>query len=446
MELDLPIPKAVDAERAVLGGLLLDPDKLSDVTERLRPEDFFRDQHRALYELYLRLSEENAPIELVSVVERLARAGMAEQVGGIDYVTGLADNIPSTVNLGYYADQIRERATERRLLSVASRISEETLRGRLPLAELLDMAERAVLAVGEGIGGADWKQLSEVVDVEFSRIQDLAKSDKDITGISTGFIDLDRILAGLHRTDLIILAARPAMGKTAFALNIARAVAGQGFGVGVFSLEMSAGQLATRLLVAESRVSAGKIRTGRLSRETDWPRLTQAAEALYRMDLFIEDTPGINISQLRAKARRLKKRCPSLALLVVDYIGLMSGEPGVSRQEQVAASSRGLKGLAKELDITILALSQLNRAVETRNPQIPVMADLRESGSIEQDADIVMFIYREEYYKKDESTRPGEADVIIAKHRNGETDTVPLAFQGELTLFSNLAKAGESYL
>ncbi len=442
------VPHSAEAERAVLGGLMLDPERIHGVAERIGADEFYREAHQRLFQLMFDMSERGEPVEMVAVVEAVTKAGLDDAVGGIAYVSSLPDNVPSTENLEYYANIVHERAVERRLIDGARQISEETTSGQRELADLLDYAESTIFSITQSRQTRDWSVISEVVDKEFVRIQSLSENRGEVSGIPSGLIDLDRMIAGLHRTDLMILAARPAMGKTALALNIARNVALSGVGVGVFSLEMSAGQLVTRMLVSQARVEASKVRTGFLSKDKDWPRLTEAAEALYRLPLYVDDTPGINITQLRSRARRLKSMNPDLGLIVVDYIGLMQGDARVNRQEQVSASSRGLKILAKELDVCVLALSQLNRAVETRNPKIPQLADLRESGAIEQDADIIMFIYRDEYYNPDTTTRPGVAEVIIAKQRNGPTGSVELSFQGEFTLFDNLARPahGDGYL
>lgn len=442
------IPHSREAERAVLGGLMLDPERMGSVAEHVTVDDFYAEAHQKLFELMAAMAERGEPTEMVAVVEAVTRAGLQDNVGGIAYVSSLPDDVPATANLDFYAGIVRDRAIERRLLTGVQEIAEEVHAGQKDVNELLELAESTIFRVTQARNSADWQVMSEVLDEEFLRIQKLSEMSGEITGMSTGFYDLDKMLAGLHRTDLIILAARPAMGKTAFVLNIAKNVAMQGYGVGMFSLEMSAGQLVTRVLVSQARVNAGKVRTGNLSKETDWPKLTQAAEDLYRMPLYVDDTPGINITQLRSKARRLKAKHPELSVVLVDYIGLMSGDPRVSRQEQVSASSRGLKALAKELDVCVIGLSQLNRAVESRNPKIPQMSDLRESGAIEQDADIIMFIYRDEYYNQEATTRPGVADIIIAKQRNGSTGTVELAFQGEFTLFDNLARGvdGDGYV
>ena len=448
MESARQVPHSTEAERAVLGGLMLDPERIHVVNERLSADDFYREAHSRLYTLMAAMAERSEPTEMVAVVEAVTKAGLEDAVGGVAYVSTLPDNVPSTENIEYYASLIHERAIERRLIEGTREIAQEALGGQRELPDLLDYAESTIFAITQSRQSRDWAAISEVVDQEFMRIQSLSENRGDVTGFPTGFVDLDRMLAGLHPTDLMILAARPAMGKTALALNIARNVALGGVGVGLFSLEMSKGQLVTRMLVSQARVEAGKVRTGFLSKERDWPKLTEAAEALYQLPLHIDDTPGLNITQLRSRARRLKSMNPNLGLIVVDYIGLMSGDARVSRQEQVSSSSRGLKILAKELDVCVIALSQLNRAVENRNPKIPQLSDLRESGAIEQDADVIMFIYRDEYYNPDTTTRPGVAEVIVAKQRNGPTGSVEMSFQGEFTLFDNLARpaAGDGYL
>ncbi len=443
MENSRPLPRSPESERAVLGGLMIDPDKMADIAEILLPEDFYREGHAKLFQLMLEMAERGQPTEMLAVVDAILKAGRDEEMGGISYVSGLADHVPSTENLSYYAKTIRERAVARRLIEGTQAIRDVALEGQKELPELLDFAESTIFKITQDRASADWSRLSQVVDGEIVRIQELSQKSGEVTGVPTGFIDLDKMLAGLHPSDLMILAARPAMGKTAFVLNLARNVANHG-GVGIFSLEMSKGQLATRMLCCEARVDAGKVRTGMLSRTEDWPALTEAAETLYRLPIYIDDTPGVSITQVRSKARRLKAQDPSFTLLIVDYIGLMGGDDKVSREQQVSASSRGLKALAKELSITVIALSQLNRGVESRNPKIPQLSDLRESGAIEQDADVILFIYRDEYYNKD-SPRIGEADIIIAKQRNGPTGDVALAFHGRWTRFDNLDKRSDGY-
>jgi len=441
-----PLPQSVEAERVVLGGLMLDGSQVLSVSEILDADDFFSEKHQALYRLLQEMAERDEPTEMLAVVEKISAADRAAEMGGLAYVSTLSDQVPSVESVEYYARIVRQRAVSRRLITAAREISDRALSGQDELAELLDFAESTVFQVTQQKDSRDWHALSEVVDQEFVRIEELARvyaesedGARGISGVSTGFVDLDHKLAGLHTTDMVVLAARPAMGKTALALNLARNVAMQGRGVGVFSLEMSKGQLATRMLTSAARVDAGKVRTGDLSRDEDWPRLQAAAEELYHLPLHIDDTPGLTITQIRSKCRRLKSQHPELGLVVVDYIGLMQGDPRVSRQEQVSASSRGLKAIAKELDVCVLALSQLNRGVESRPNKRPVMSDLRESGAIEQDADVIMFIYRDEYYNPETTTEPGVAEVIVAKQRNGATGTVKLSFQGQFTLFGNLA-------
>jgi replicative DNA helicase len=433
------LPQSLDAERAVLGGLMLDPDQVLVVAEHLAAEDFYRDVHGQLFRVMVDMAKANEPTETAAVVEKVASKGMADATGGLDYVQRLADDVPSTKNLDYFAEIVRQRAVSRRLILSAEEIGGRARSGELELNELLDFAETSIFAVTQEGATLDWEQLSEIVDRAFLDIQARAESGADVAGVPTGFSDLDRILAGLHPTDLVILAARPGMGKTALALNIAANAAATGAGVGIFSLEMSRAQLATRMLCCQARVDSHSVRTGMLNKERDWPRLTDAAETLYRLPLYIDDTPALSITQIRSKARRLKTIYPGLAVIMIDYIGLMVGDQRISRERQVALASQGLKALAKELDVCVVALSQLNRGVEMRDNKRPRLSDLRESGSIEQDADVIMFIYRDDYYNKDNPTEPGVAEVLVAKQRHGATGKVKLAFQDVYTRFENLA-------
>ncbi len=434
------LPQSLEAERAVLGGLMLDSGQVLPIAENLKPEDFYREAHQHLFSIIVKMAEEGEPVETVAVCEKVAASGTAEQAGGLDYVQRLPDSVPSTENLEYYAGIVRERSVQRRLIFSVGEIAEKARESDQPLTALLDYAESSVFAVTQESATADWEQLSTIVDSTFLDIQARAEQGSDVTGTPTGFIDLDRKLAGLHPSDLVILAARPAMGKTALALNIATNAAISGAGVGIFSLEMSRAQLATRMLCAQARVDAQKVRTGFLSRENDWPRLTDAAETLYGLPLYIDDSPGLNITQVRSKARRLKSINPGLKVIMLDYIGLLVGDNRVSRERQVAEASQGLKALAKELEVCVIALSQLNRGVEMRDNKRPRLSDLRESGSIEQDADVIMFIYRDDYYNKENSPEPGVAEVLIEKQRSGATGRIKLAFQGIYTRFENLAQ------
>jgi replicative DNA helicase len=436
------LPQSLEAERAVLGGLMLDPEQCLVIAETLKPDDFHREAHSRLFALMVGMAESNKPTELVAVIERVISANVAEDVGGLAYVQGLGDNVPSTQNIEYFARIVEQRAIARRLIEGVQAIEGQARTGGAELDELLDFAEKTVFEVTQQGAKQDWLQLSTVVDSAFMKIQARSEAGPgEVTGTPTGFIDLDKLLAGLHPTDLLVLAARPAMGKTAMGLNVALNAAHHGVGVGVFSLEMSREQLATRLLCAQGRVHAGSVRTGNLNQDRDFPRLVEAAEVLCNLPLYIDDSPGLTITQIRSKARRLKQKCPELGLIVVDYIGLMgTNDPRASRERQVALSSMGLKNLAKELDIAVLALSQLNRGVEMRDNKRPRLSDLRESGAIEQDADVIMFIYRDDYYNPDTSAEPGVAEIIVGKQRSGRTGTIKLAFQGEYLRFENLAR------
>ncbi len=444
MEEGRALPQSLEAERAVLGGLMLDPERVISMAELITPDDFYREAHKKLFRLMLDMAERGEPTEMVAVVERIVSAGKADEFGGLAYVSSLPDSVPSTENIEYYASVVRDRSLRRRLIVGAQEIANRVYTGEDELPELLDFAESTVFQVTQERTNQDWWSLGSVVDVEYTRIKKLADQRGEVTGTTTGYRDLDKMLAGMQRSDLIILAARPAMGKTALALNICQNAAHHGHAVGVFSLEMSRGQLATRLLCAEARVSMSKVRVGMLSRDQDWPRLNEAHESLSRLQIFIDDTPGLTATQVRSKARRLKAENPNLAVIVVDYIGLMGGDSKLSREQQVSASSRGLKALAKELDITVIGLSQLNRGVEQRTDKRPLLSDLRESGAIEQDADIIMFIYRDEYYNK-ESPDKNIAEVIVAKQRNGPTGTARLFFEGEFTRFENLDETHGGY-
>ena len=357
MQEERALPRSLEAERAVLGGLMLDPQRVPLVSEHLQALDFYRESHQKLFELMVRMTERDEPTEMVAVVEQISKTGEAEAFGGLSYVSALPDNVPSLENLEYYAKLVRERAVARRLIFAAQGITSAVLDGKEDLTDLLDKAESSIFEVTQSNEQRDWVALSQVVDSEFLRIQELSENPKDVTGCTTGYKLLDDMLSGFQPSELVILAARPSMGKTALALNIAQNAAMEGgVGVGVFSLEMSAEQLGTRLLCSHARIDAGKVRTGQLTRDEDWPKLVQAAEELYQVPIFVDDTPALTVNQIRSKARRLATQQPDLGLIVIDYIGMMAGDPRVSRQEQVSASSRGLKALAKELGIPVLCL------------------------------------------------------------------------------------------
>jgi replicative DNA helicase len=436
----------IEAERVVLGGLMMGGHASSSVTQVLVADDFYREAHVVLFQTIMDMLADNIQVELPAVVSKLIGSKKIEKVGGTNYVANLINQTASIYNLDYYAVLIKESSQKRALLKNLKEIEKKLLTEDIPLPEMFDFAESRLFEVTQSSESKDWQEISTVLGKEFVRIQNLIENRSDVSGMSTGFVDLNKLLAGFQRTDLIILAARPAMGKTALALNFMLAVAKEGIGVGMFSLEMSAGQLVTRLLCLEGKVDAGKVRTGYVSRDHELPRLIQASDTLYPMPIYLDDEGAININQLRSKARRLVTMNKNIGLLIVDYIGLMTGDKNVNRQEQVSEASRGLKALAKELNVCVIALSQLNRGVESRTDKRPMPSDLRESGAIEQDADIIMFIYRDEYYNPTTTSAPGVAEVIIAKQRNGATGTVKLAFVKEFTRFENLMEEGGEYL
>lgn len=438
--MDRPFPQSVESERALLGGLIVDPDQYEDIAPIVRPEDFYRPDHSELFTLLTEMRLAGEAIDTVTVFERVQRGEGDEKYGGVGYVVELPEAVPSTTNLKHYAEVIREKAIMRNLIKAGQTLVEEAYSEEAKPSTLIERSTGSLMKLGEADASRDWQAVSMIVDDELIRIQRLSESTDAVSGTTTGFDALDDKLAGLHPTDLIILAARPAMGKTALALNLVmNAALIGGKAVGLYSLEMGRGQLVTRLLCCVGTVEGGKVRTGHLSSD-DWDRLIEASGILRESSIHIDDTPGVTIGDVRARARRLKAVQPNLGLIVIDYLQLMQGEdPRASRQQQISDISRGLKILAKDLEVPVLALSQLNRAVEQRADKRPMVSDLRESGAIEQDADVIMFIYRDEIYNPD-TTDVGLAEVIIAKQRNGPTGTVKLAFQGQYTRFDNLAE------
>jgi len=437
-------PHSIEAESSVLGGLLLDNGAWDRVGDLLNEGDFYRYEHRLIYTAMAALINASRPADVITVFEQLQSQGKAEETGGLAYLNALAQYVPSAGNIRRYAEIVRERAILRKLVAASDEIATNAFnpQGR-PVAQILDESEQKIFNIGEE--GSRMKRGFQAMDTLvvdlLDRVQEMADNPNDITGVPTGFYDLDRMTAGLQPGDMIVLAARPSMGKTAFAINIAEHVAlNEGLPVAVFSMEMGAAQLAVRIVGSIGRIDQGHLRTGKLTDE-EWPRLTEAIEKLRNISLHIDETAGLTASELRANARRLARQCGKLGLIVVDYLQLMSGSGGndENRATELGEISRGLKMLAKELGCPVIALSQLNRSVETRPDKRPMMSDLRESGAIEQDADIIMFIYRDEYYTKDACKEPGVAEIIIAKQRNGPTGTVKLAFLKPLTRFENLA-------
>lgn len=440
-------PHSMEAESSVLGGLLLDNGAWDRVGDVLGETDFYRYEHKLIYAALSRLVAENKPADVITVHEHLQRLGQAADVGGLGYLNALAQYVPSASNIRRYAEIVRERSILRQLVSASDEIATNAFatKGRA-VAEILDEAEGKIFQIGEQ--SARMKQgfqsMESLVVQLLDQVQEMADNPNDVTGVPTGFYDLDRMTAGLQAGDLVVLAARPSMGKTALAINIAEHVAlNEGLPVAVFSMEMGAAQLAVRIVGSIGRVDQTHLRTGKLSDE-EWPRLTEAIERLRGVSLHIDETPGLTPSELRAGARRLARQCGKLGLIVVDYLQLMSGNTSgdENRATELGEISRGLKALAKELKCPVLALSQLNRSVEQRTDKRPLMSDLRESGAIEQDADIIMFIYRDDYYNKD-SAEQGVAEIIIGKQRNGPTGTIKLAFIKPLTRFESLAQGGD---
>ncbi|MCX7225376.1 MAG: replicative DNA helicase [Burkholderiales bacterium] len=440
-------PHSTEAESSVLGGLLLDNGAWDRVGDLLTESDFYRFEHRMVFGAIGALVNASKPADVITVFEQLLSQGKAEEIGGLSYLNSLAQYVPSAGNIRRYAEIVRERAILRKLVSASDEIATNAFnpRGR-PVATILDEAEQKIFNIGEE--GARTKQgfqaMESLVVKLLDRVQEMADNPNDVTGVPSGFYDLDRMTAGFQAGDLIVLAARPSMGKTALAINIAEHVAlNEGLPVAVFSMEMGAAQLAVRIVGSIGRIDQSHLRTGKLT-DDEWPRLTEAIEKLRTISLHIDESAGLTSSELRANARRLSRQCGKLGLIVVDYLQLMSGSSndGENRATELGEISRGLKTLAKELQCPVIALSQLNRSVETRPDKRPMMSDLRESGAIEQDADIIMFIYRDEYYTKDACKEPGVAEVIIAKQRNGPTGTVKLAFLKPITKFESLASGG----
>ena len=439
-------PHSTEAEQSVLGGLLLDNLAWDRAADLLTESDFYRHEHRLIYAAIAQLVAASKPADVITVFEVLQRLGQAEDCGGLPYLNALAQSVPSAANVRRYAEIVRERAVLRKLISASDEIATRAFNPQgQAVSQILDEAESRIFRIGEegGRGQAGFHEMRGLVKALLDRVDELEKNGaEEVTGVRTGFYDLDRMTAGFQKGDLIVLAARPSMGKTAFALNIAEHVAvEEGLPVAVFSMEMGASQLALRMVGSIGRIDQSHLRTGRL-RDDEWERLPAAAHKLSQAAVYIDETAALNPAELRARARRLARQYGgTLGLIVIDYLQLMSGTAGSSDENRATVLgeiSRGMKALAKELQCPVLALSQLNRSVETRNDKRPMMSDLRESGAIEQDADVIMFIYRDDYYNKD-SKEPGVAEIILAKQRNGPVGTVKLTFLKPLTRFDNHA-------
>ena len=432
-------PHSVESEQSILGSILLDKDAIITVTETIQPEDFYKEAHKIIYECMLKLNSKNEPIDLITLTEELKKQDSLENIGGISYITSLSTIVPTTTNVKYYADIVKEKSVLRKLIKVSNDILNSGYDNSVKVEEILEQAEKKIFDISQEKSSEDFKSINSVLMDTYDMIEKLYTNKEEITGITTGFDDLNKKINGLQRTDLILVAARPAMGKTAFSLNLVQNAALKGnASVAVFSLEMSKEQLVQRMLSAQSNVELKKIKTGNLD-ENDWPRIIDAMSVLSNANIYIDDTPGIKMSELRSKCRKLKIE-KGLDFVLIDYLQLMEGEGNnENRQQEISKISRSLKIIAKELNCPVVALSQLSRAPEQRSDHRPMLSALRESGSIEQDADIVMFLYRDEYYHPD-SERKNIGEIIISKNRHGETGSVELVWLGEIQKFANKAR------
>ncbi|MBM7653813.1 replicative DNA helicase [Neobacillus cucumis] len=431
-------PQNIEAEQAVLGAIFLEPSALTLASEMLIPEDFYRASHQKIFNVMLELNDQGKAVDVVTVTAELAAAKLIEDIGGVSYLNELSNSAPTAANIEYYAKIVEEKSLLRRLIRTATNIASDGYSREDEVDALLSEAEKSIMEVAQRKNAGAFHDIKDVLVRTYDNIEEMHKRVGEITGISTGFAELDRMTAGFQRNDLIIVGARPSVGKTAFALNIASNVAIKtGENVAIFSLEMGAEQLVMRMLCSEGNIDAQRLRTGSLTDE-DWGKLTMAMGALSNSGIFIDDTPGVRISDIRSKCRRLQQE-HGLGMILIDYLQLIlgSGRSGENRQQEVSEISRSLKQLARELKVPVIALSQLSRGVEQRQDKRPMMSDIRESGSIEQDADIVAFLYRDDYYDK-ESENKNIIEIIIAKQRNGPTGTVALAFVKEYNKFVNL--------
>jgi len=433
-------PQSIEAEESLLSGILIDNNTLLDIIDIISPEDFYRSAHQKIFSGIVELFSKNEPVDLVTLTNALKERGNLEEIGGATYLATLVDTVPLAVNAKHYAKIVYDKASLRRLIERANEIAKKCFEDRGNVDEIIDFAESSIFEISKNKHKQAFYPISEIIDGNIETLEERQGNKALVTGIPTGFTRLDNLISGLQKSELIILAARPSMGKTALALNIARnAAVDANVPVAIFSLEMSKEQLSMRLLCSEARIDSSRLRGGFFSME-DWRKLTDAAGVLSDTSIFIDDTPDISGMEIRAKARRLKME-KDIGLVIIDYLQLMKGRMSAERRDlEISEISRSLKALAKELDVPVMALSQLNRMLEQRNDKQPRLSDLRESGALEQDADVVAFIYRDEIYNSDENNpKKGTADILIRKNRNGPTGEATLTFLDSYTRFENLA-------
>lgn len=446
-------PQNLEGEMSVLGGVLLENEALNKALEILRPEDFYRESHRKIFNALLVLSDKGEPADLVTLTAVLKESGELDAVGGSTYLSTLVDYVPTAANIAYYAKMVKEKAISRNLIQVATEIATKGYEGG-DVEENLEWAEKSIFDISGQRTKQSYFSTKEILKDTFKTIEKLYDRKEKVTGVPTGYTDLDEMTAGLQGGDLVIIAGRPSMGKTAFCLNVVEQASvhlEEKVPSLIFSLEMGKEQLVQRMLCSISKVDASRLRTGHLG-ESDWPKLTSGAGHLSEAPIYIDDTPAISILELRAKARRLKAE-KDIGIIIIDYLQLMQGSNPESRQQEISEISRSLKALAKELNVPVVALSQLNRSLESRTDKRPIMADLRESGAIEQDADVIMFVYREAVYceackskeKTCEKNHDQDAEIVVGKQRNGPIGTVHLTFRGQFTRFENQAKRQDGY-
>lgn len=442
------LPQNLDAEMAILGSCFLSSYALDKVCEEVTEDMFFSDANKKIFSAIYELHQNKIPLDTTMLINEIEKRDNINTIGGVEYLSEVVDSVITAANIDYYIEIVREKALRRKLIEVSTNITTSAFDEDSETNDIIDNAEKNIFSVTQARKAGEFKTISDVMKTTQAQIEDLAKNDKEITGIATGFYDFDKLTSGLHANELIILAARPAMGKTAFGVNIAvNAAINSKKNVALFNLEMSAEQLAMRMISAQGGIEQNKLKTGKLE-HNDWKKVNEAMSELSNTNLFIEDASGITVSEIRAKCRRLATQGPGLGLVVIDYLQLIQGSARYAgnRQQEVSEISRSLKTMAMELKVPVIALAQLSRSVELRENKRPIMSDLRESGSIEQDADIVMFLYRDDYYNKSaaEQTNISVTELIVGKHRNGSTGTIELLFERSMSNFRNYIKKEES--